>query len=291
MTQQIEMAQIRGITEAIQSLVQVQQAARGTITGLTLSPNASFPTTRLDVAVGRCRSSDDTTDLVLASGITKRLDAGWVAGNGNGGMDTGSRAANTGYHVYLIYKPTAPEAFDVLFSMSATNPTLPNGFTKFRRLGAIMTDGSGNIRNFHQRGDWFFLKQRGTEWANTPNATGGVNVPILRELTVPQGKKMLARIYYQSSGTSNTSAYLSGAMDPDMGTPESFDGTYRWANVRRYTVEIPNGSNGTTTTSYGFAIIDVWTNSNRQIYTMSNDSADVIAGGTLGWMDDRGQFD
>lgn len=288
MTQKIEMGQVNGLQAAIDAIQPQVQAARGQINGLKISYNVTNPTTHIDIAVGKCRSSDDSIDLNLTSPITKRLDQSYAAGTGNGGREAGLALwPNMGYHVYLIYNPTTL-AYDAIFSLSATNPALPSGFTKYRRLGAFMTDASSNIRKFFQKGNWFFFKDRSTEFSNTNN--NGPNVPYLRQLYIPQGKKMLARIYYQSAGTSDMNAYLSNCFDPDDGSPTSLDATTKWAHIRRYTVSIPSGS-GTTFTSYGATVLDVWTDQNRQIYTMSNDATDTIAGGTVGWMDDRNELD
>ena len=60
-------------------------------------------------------------------------------------MDTGSVANNTWYHVHLIKRPVTG-VVDVLFSLSATAPTLPTSYTIFRRIGSMRTDGSARWR-------------------------------------------------------------------------------------------------------------------------------------------------
>src|SRR5690606_11832846 len=81
-------------------------------------------------------------------------DANWSEGNGESGLDTGSKAANATYHVFVIRKDDDGTG-DVLLSASATSPTVPVGWTRVQRLGAILTDGSGNIRPFVQSGNKF----------------------------------------------------------------------------------------------------------------------------------------
>jgi hypothetical protein len=86
--------------------------------------------------------------MVNPSLMTKRLDATWVAGTGNGGLDAGTLANNTWYYAFIIKNPTSG-AVDFLFSTSRTSPTLPTGFTKYRRIaGAVLTDGSASILPF-----------------------------------------------------------------------------------------------------------------------------------------------
>jgi hypothetical protein len=47
---------------------------------------------------------------------------------------------------------------DVLFSASATAPTMPTNYTEKRRIGAVRTDSSGNLIPFLQYGDDFYWK-------------------------------------------------------------------------------------------------------------------------------------
>lgn len=68
---------------------------------------------------------------------------------GAGGLDTGSLAASTWYCVYAIQTSTLATQ-NILFSTSATNPTLPAGYTFFARIGSFRTDGSKNILGFIQ---------------------------------------------------------------------------------------------------------------------------------------------
>jgi hypothetical protein len=124
----------------------------GHITGLTLSNNVIDATNDIDIAPGKARSGDDTDDIVLAAALTKRLDAAWAAGSGNGGLDTGT-IANGWYHVHAIKRPDTG-AVCALFSLSATAPTLPANYTKFRRIGAIWRMG-GAIKAFIQAGNQF----------------------------------------------------------------------------------------------------------------------------------------
>ncbi len=65
---------------------------KGRSAASTLSNNADA-TNDIDIAVGEAASDGATPFLMtLASSITKRLDAAWSVGTGNGGLDTGSIA-------------------------------------------------------------------------------------------------------------------------------------------------------------------------------------------------------
>jgi len=122
------------------------------VTGLTLSNNLTDANNDIDIAPGTARGNGVT--VTNSATLTKRLDAAWAVGNGNGGLDTGSKAASTTYHVHAIRR-NSDGAFDALFSTSATSPVMPTGWTRVQRLGAVLTDGSGNIRPFIQSGNEF----------------------------------------------------------------------------------------------------------------------------------------
>lgn len=72
-----------------------------------------------------------------------------TSGVGAGGIDAGTEASNTWYHIYLI--GTAAGTIDAIFSTNASAPTLPSGYTFYGYVGAVYNSGSDFI-DFHQRG-------------------------------------------------------------------------------------------------------------------------------------------
>jgi hypothetical protein len=96
----------------------------GHLFGLTLANNGSDATNDIDIAVGSCVSSDGTGALALVSPLTKRIDAAWAVGTGNGGLDIGTLANGT-YHIFAI-KRTDTGVVDALFSR---NPGRAQTFT------------------------------------------------------------------------------------------------------------------------------------------------------------------
>ncbi|MDR6624341.1 hypothetical protein [Caulobacter segnis] len=253
--------------------------ARGSIFGLILSNNSSAPNTHLNIAAGQARDSSDVYDLRLTTGLTKRLDQTFAAGTGNGGRDTSAAiVANTSYHVFLIRK-TSDGALDVLFSTSALSPTLPTGYAAFRRLGAVMTDASGFIKKFVQHNDYFELATRTADFAGVGNGSG----PYLRQISVPRGVPVKARIFMQSNGGTQAVSF-SGVYDPALGVPQLT--TLKRAQIRRGIYK--NASNSDET--YAVWDGDVWTDSNAQVYTHSDNASDTLALGVYGWTDERGQY-
>ena len=84
-------------------------------------------TTTIAMGVTQCMDSLRSTYINAASAT---LNLGTTGLNG---LDTGTIASNTMYHVYAILNPTTGVS-GYLASTSATSPTLPSGFTVFRRL-------------------------------------------------------------------------------------------------------------------------------------------------------------
>jgi hypothetical protein len=117
---------------------------RSHLAGLTLSTMGS--SSSLAVAVGQAADGTNADMMSLASALTKTTSA-WTVGNNQGGLDSGTIAANSWYHVHLI-KRTDGTVGDVLFSTSATAPTSPTNYSLFRRIGAARTNGSSQWTAF-----------------------------------------------------------------------------------------------------------------------------------------------
>ena len=89
---------------------------------------------------------DSNNNAYMATSVAQTPS---LASSGAGGLDTGAVAANTLYSEWLIYNPTTV-TLSALFSLSATAPTLPSGYTYKARVGWCLTDGSSNVLAFHQ---------------------------------------------------------------------------------------------------------------------------------------------
>lgn len=263
------------IDEAV-SLVGVA-TRRGHIFGLTLSNNSADANNDIDIAPGEAASDDAAPVLLkLTSAITKRLDAAWAVGDGEGGLDTGTKANLTWYHLWLIRRSDTG-VVDVLFSASATSPTMPMSYDQKRRLGAVRTDGAGNLDAFSQMGDEFL-------WGNARtdvNANNPGTAAVLRTLSVPPGIKVLARfIASKESG----GAGLSG--DTYLSSPDQNDQEPDHALGR-----IHLGQNNSANTDVVQGEFLIRTNTSAQIRSRALQSGagtnfKVV---TLGWFDARGR--
>lgn len=174
------------------------------VQGLTLSNSAANANNGVDVSVGQAKGNGK---IVVSSAIVgKRLDVAWTAGGTAavpaGGLDTGTKAINSTYHAHSIVNDTTG-AFDVLLSLSASAPTVPSGWTRVQRLGAVLTDGSGNVRAFTQNGNRVTLTTFVTELTET-------SLQALSAITlssVPAGvpvRPILSATLTMSSATANS---------------------------------------------------------------------------------------
>lgn len=197
---------------------------RGHLAGLTMTVSGA---STFNLSAGQATDSTNSDYIGLTVTWGKGTGA-FVAGSSNvGALDTGTIAASTWYHVHLIKNPTTA-AVDVLISLSATAPTLPAGFTLFRRIGSMKTDASSHWLPFVQTGDRF-------DWT-TPiqdfNAFTGLPATTLTPFTlsVPTGLSVAAFFgaAYSGSGTilieSGLVSYLPSSF-PGLATLSSAGGT------------------------------------------------------------------
>ncbi len=243
---------------------------RSQLAGLTMSTAGSSAT--LTVAAGQATDSTNVQSMSLGSSMAKTTSA-WSSGTGNGGLDTGAIGTSTWYHWYLIYRPDTGVA-DIIFSLSASTPTLPANYTYYRRIGAAKTNGSSQWILFKQYGDEFY-------W-DVPlqdiNASNPGTSAVLRTLTVPTGLNLPVIINANvRMGTSTTIHVLITNPDETDSTPSS----------SLYTIRVNSGSGAITGNSSNRFI----TNTSAQIRSRFDTSStnDEIGILTYGWVDRRGR--
>jgi len=233
---------------------------RGYIDGCILSNNGSDATNDIDFAAGVCRDSTNTVDIAVGA-MTKRLDADFSAGTGNGMRYSGAAITNTTYHLFSIVKADGTED---KFAYAGTDPTavLPSGYLYWRLLGSIVRSG-GTIRAFKQRADFFEWVTQAVDYSATPGDTNA----HLQALTVPTGLSVRAKL---AAGTgSNLFAVISD--------PAATDAA---ASSNNFTVN--GGTNG------GGAENNIWTDTSGQVrYRISTSGTLYI--NTIGFYHPRGQ--
>ncbi len=244
----------------------------GYLFALTASNNVSDADHDIDFAVGAA-SSDDADPLVmrLASAMTKRADASFAAGSGNGAMVAGESMPSSGtIHWWLIMK--ADFSVDICcnnHASSGLNPTLPSGYVYKRRICSLITDSSARFVGFTQAGNYFEFKV--TQLAI--NTTGVGTSPTAYTINVPLGIVVDAclRAVMNKSGTGGSGivyAISEGSLTPN--TPVG-NANFAW-----------NGSGAFT-----YAGIVVKTNTSGQVYAVSSAASTLLQASTVGYTDYR----
>jgi hypothetical protein len=246
---------------------------RNMITGLIATNNGTDPDNDIDVSVGAAMHSTNTEVMELTSVITKRLDATWVVGTNQGGLDTGSKAADTWYFVWLIKRPDT-DVVDVLFSTSSSTPTMPTDYTMKRLIGAFKTDGSSNILAFEPDetagGGLQFL------WSDPPldvNVTEDTvaNTRTLGGIMPGVVVDAILNVYVENTSNVEAFAYISSPFV---------------SNEIASTSAAPLASVGVSTSSVGdvvAAMVRVRTNSSGQVRTIASQASTTIRIATLGF--------
>ena len=242
--------------------------------GLVLSNNATDADHDIDIASGQATVlTGSVYSRVSLASITKRIDALWVVGTNQGGLDTGTVASSTWYHVFLIHRSDT-DVTDVLMSLSASAPTMPTSYDGLRRIGAILTDGSANIIAFSQNGNEFLWK---SPIEDVNNETNPGSTAALKTLSVPTGIQVHAEITTQHwSGTGNYTLYMS--------SPDVDDDVVSTSNA-------PLGVAQNSTGSRAYWRGRIRTNASAQVRRRFHASDaglgfDIV---TNGWIDPRGK--
>lgn len=270
-----------GTAAAARAAIDAIALQRGFIAGLTLSTAGSSAT--LSVAAGEAADSTNAALMQLSSALSKTTSA-WALGTAAGGLDTGAIANSTWYHWYLIRRPDTG-VVDVVFSTSASAPTLPTNYTQYRRIGAMKTNGSAQWTSFKQYGDDFY-------W-DTPvldvNASA-VAASALTTFTVPTGVKVkpMLSVSVGQNGVASNSGLVAQLGNGDVSTS---------------VIEVCSSANGpnntqATATANGF----VTDTSARLYYALLNGAVPSLGQApsnganaaacvvkTRGWSDSRGK--
>jgi hypothetical protein len=113
---------------------------------LRVIPNAGTPLTKIDISADLI-SIQGTALTTLAQTIN-------ITVVGANGIDTGTVTTNTLYAVYAITNASGSLSAG-LISLSGTSPTLPAGYTQFRLIAWMKTNGSAQISFLSADGDYY----------------------------------------------------------------------------------------------------------------------------------------
>jgi len=244
--------------------------------GYSIANNSSDATNDIDFPVQYWRDSTDSVNIDCAA-MTKRLDADWSAGTGNGMRYSGAAIANTTYHLYTALSSTGAQ--DYYADPSATASTAlghlqaetgGSAYLYLRRIGSIVRTG-GAIKAFIQSNDLFLWNSPVEDiQATNPGASA-----VTRTLTLPTGVIYTAVVQGGISNGTNASnhALLSSLALTDVAASNSV-----------YNVHIAS-----LTAYRSFQTVFVPTNTSAQIRSRLSVSgaSDVLFINTVGWIDSR----
>lgn len=116
--------------------------------GCQITNDATTPNTKLDVAIGQVRDSNDVLDIVLTTALV--IDA---TVNGFNGLDTGALAASKVYAAYLIADSTNNHPVGAILTLASnTAPLMPFGYDSYRLIGFAVTDSSVHFLKMYVSG-------------------------------------------------------------------------------------------------------------------------------------------
>jgi hypothetical protein len=223
----------------------------------------------MSIAAGMATDSTNAVVMTLGSSISKTTSA-WAVGTAAGGLDTGAIANTTWYHFYEITRPDTG-VVDVLFSLSASAPTMPANYTLKRRIGAGLTNGSAQWVSFIQDGDnWQWL----SPVLETTSSNPGTAAVTLTLANVPTGLNVRAKMNITVNGPVNF--YLSDLATTDLAPSATV-------------APLVNAGITTATGVQG----EIRTNTSAQIRTRASASGagERLFVATTGWVDRRGRDD
>lgn len=266
---------------------------RAYLSGFAISNNTTSPNTHIDVWPGSCIDSTNTQNINMATSKSRNLAVLWGQGDtGDGGLDdtsTPQPGLDTWYYVFVICNPTTG-ASDILFSKSIDNPTLTSealsGYTKFRRIGAIRTDGDGYIRGFIQHGDYFCFKTLEEETSGGNHYITLSTDAILHRLNVPY-MRVMAKIIVACHGISNIYISCPDQADQAPSVAEYNLETNMIAPLHNVTGYVERSADHHTDGD----MIEVLTDDTGQIRIRSSIANVLLHICTVGWIDRRGRDD
>ena len=121
-----------------------RQLPKGFMSEITLA-NGSDTDHEIAISPFEARSDDDTQDIVVAALTTKDFEVTWAVGDAAGGMESGSSLPTNDLLYIWGIKRSDTGVNDILGSLSNSSPTLPANYDGKILIGAVPTDGSGNI--------------------------------------------------------------------------------------------------------------------------------------------------
>lgn len=177
---------------------------------ITVSNNVGSPNDTIDFGAGSFITS--AGNQIYLPAISKKIQSTgtFTAGSGNNGLDTGARTAATIYRTYVIQN-NSTLAYDILFSVSATSPTVPSGYTNLGIIdyAMIRVNSSTNISpsKWHPN-DKRLVLGSGESIQVFASGAGAGNIAILN---TTEPLEFVVRLYLQTTTTGGSDITVYGS--------------------------------------------------------------------------------
>ena len=232
------------------------------------------------VAVGECRGAADDGDMILGTVFTKQINLDWAEGDDGGGLASGARSladtpnVDTWYHFFVVGKSADSSAVDGGFDTSIVATNLlsdASTYDLYRRIGAVLVDGSSNILGFSM----FRYPSGLTEvlWDDPPVDQYDTTIGTTHKnytLSTPLGVQVMA-IIRTAANPGQAYVITLNSIDHDDETVTDIGATGPLSDLR--------GSTG------GRNTMQVRTNTSSEIRAVSNNASADVAIATLGWLE------
>ena len=214
-----------------------QSDARSQVAALGLNVFAGFQDQGLVVVNGGTPATQinvSATSLALfdSSGFGVRVtsvnETAAITTSGVNGLDTGSEANSTWYYVYVIFNGTTVAA---LLSASSVSPTLPSGYTFFRRVGSVYNNASGNFISIRKVGTRTIYEQQAvavsgslTQNAWTSFSISGLVPPVAKSFKAIVGSDNSGIVVGVASHSSGYGGFIGVATNVTTGSSDNVGG-------------------------------------------------------------------
>ena len=184
---------------------------------LAMEPNGSNPTYQVDASADELLVINSYGDVKRLTSFSETWD---LTASGANGLDTGSEAVSTWYHLWAIYNPTTDDG-TILGSESATAPTLPSGYTYKGYLGGFYNDSGGDLDPIIQINNIAFIPRTTIKSSGTDTTPTAIDLSAVVPTT--------AKEIFGTGGASDASAVANLFL-----SPVCTSGDYGYAAIRTH---------------------------------------------------------
>jgi hypothetical protein len=189
------------------------------IEGLETAQVAPDPDHDIQIQPGVFTNSTNIALFELVTALTKEINNTWAEGNLAGGLASGlTLSNNTWYHVFMLAKPNGEVDAGFDTSITATNLLADAavqfaGYTYYRRIWSLRTDGSANIYDYYQVYDTAYWVTPTNVNFTVPPTASPVTITSTFTIDVPPDIRVEAIInYFVGSSSGNNPLHYAGIL-------------------------------------------------------------------------------